>query len=90
MNPLSLLLLRVRVTSTLLVCLGSAGEGEVRGRRAEAAGGRLATGGAHALAPPPPSVIANSGSTSDSFLALPNFGIRLKRLASRFFVVGDS
>ena len=83
-------MLRVLVSSVLLLFLGRAGEGEVRGLLACAGGGRLLTGDGCAGAVCWPGSQGGSVSVSVFFVLPPNFGIRLNRLARRFFVVGDS
>ena len=83
-------MLRVLVSSVLLLFLGRAGEGEVRGLLACAGGGRLLTGGGCSGAVCWAGSQGGSVSVSVFFVLPPNFGIRLNRLARRFFVVGDS
>ena len=90
LKPLSLLVLRVLVSSVLLLFLGRAGEGEVRGRLACAGGGRLLTGDGCTGAACWAGSQGGSVSVSVFFVLPPNLGIRLNRLARRFFVVGDS
>ena len=83
-------MLRVLVSSVLLLFLGRAGEGEVRGRLPWAGGGRLLTGDACTWAACWAGSQGGSVSVSVFFVLPPNLGIRLNRLARRFFVVGDS